>query len=441
MRILATVFIATLSLIFASSDEVLAHNSLLTTSPANGEVLTASPAVWSVEFEKVVPLPSASGVLTSTDGVRTEIIPRHGVSGNILLFDLPPQLSGAVTTRWRLVGQDGHVISGRVSFSIALESSAQPFVPDTSSPPPTATDDIFISEEGSVASDTIGIVARFGTFLALAVLGGLLFSHFFIASGSTNTRRGQLVLRSTSLSLVIFPIVVLLLLLNDIRGGSGSLSDAMTTLLSLTVGPMLIIRIVIGIVLAVIISSNVRRKTLDNSMLVQLSALLVMFCVTLAYGGHSRSQTLPWLGVPTDVLHTLAISVWLGGLVALLFFIIPIVSTQQGMIAFVRFGYAAQWAVPVIVATGMIQTLRIHGSVTSLFTSQHGGLLLLKLIFVVIMLLVGNRNRKLVARQINQSNSRATMTRTFLLRASVIEVISGVITLGFSAALVSASLT
>lgn len=441
MHLITAAFLATLGLVFTSGQVALAHNSLVTSSPSNGETLAISPAVWSVEYEKVVPLSSASGELITSDGVRTEIIARHGASENILLFDLPPQLLGSVTTRWRLVGQDGHVISGRVSFTVASNSPAQPATVESVLPQPTAASDETISEEGFATSDFLALLTRFGTFFAVVLLAGLLFAELYVARGAAVTTPGRRVLQTTTISLAILPVIALVLVVSEIQYGTESYASAMSTLLSLSIGPMLLVRIVIGVLLAVVVISHARQTVLSNQALAQLSALIVMFSVTLAYSGHSRSQALPWLGVPTDVLHMLAISVWLGGLIALVLLIIPNVSIEQGMAAYRRFGYAAERAVPLILVTGIIQTLRLHGDINSLFTSSHGLWLLLKISFVSVMLLIGNRNRKLLNRRMTAIDSKIPFTRATLIRASVVEAFCGVAIISVSAVLVVASLT
>ena len=96
-----------------------AHNALATSVLAAGAVLTEVPANWTLTFTKDVPLDSASAELVAASGVCTALpAPTYGVSKKEILFALPPDLNGAMTARWRLVGADGHVLTERVSFTV-----------------------------------------------------------------------------------------------------------------------------------------------------------------------------------------------------------------------------------------------------------------------------------------------------------------------------------
>ncbi|MGA0895330.1 MAG: copper resistance CopC family protein, partial [Ilumatobacteraceae bacterium] len=96
-----------------------AHNALESSSPSPGEVVAVSPPTWTLDFTSPVPLESASGEVVLADGSRLDLdAPVHGASDRSIVFTLPAALAGSVTARWRLVGTDGHVISGRVPFTV-----------------------------------------------------------------------------------------------------------------------------------------------------------------------------------------------------------------------------------------------------------------------------------------------------------------------------------
>lgn len=80
----------------------------------------------------------------------------------------------------------------------------------------------------------------------------------------------------------------------------------------------------------------------------------------------------PLLGIPADIVHTAAAVVWLGGLVIFVFFVIPTLTAVQSFEAFRRFGDAARIAVIAMVVTGIIQTLRLHGTIVTLLSESHG---------------------------------------------------------------------
>jgi len=164
--------------------------------------------------------------------------------------------------------------------------------------------------------------------------------------------------------------------------------------------------------------------------------LATLHLASLAYGGHSRTEALPWLGVPADILHTAGGAVWLGGLVAVIFAVAPAVSPAQGVVAFDRFGYAAERAVGVVAVTGIIQSLRLHGDIASLVTSWHGALLLLKIALVGIIIRHAAHNRRVLARTRAMEVATPGSTRTVLVQAALTEAALGVAVVGITSILV-----
>jgi len=464
-RMTSMIFLAIVGVGFVGGGVALAHNSATGSSPSNGEVLTTSPPQWTMTFAKAVPLTSASGQLVGDDGVRRTLPnPRHGTTENVIIFDLPADISGRVTARWRLVGTDGHVLSGRVSFSVqatTASSSTSLAVPvnpaETSSSVPlpgTTVGSANISpatstpvvadqpeEENRPVPELVRTLVRFSTFAVLTLFGGIFFAEWYIAQGTLFTNRGRRLANGTALGLFIFPVASLMILIDDLRGSFGTLFDGLSAAASLTIGPMIMARIAFGALLARLTRSLLVRGGARQQDLLYILLVLIPYCVTLSYGGHSRSQRLPQIGVPADAIHVLAISAWLGGLAVDLAVVIPAVKPDQALPAFLRFGYAAERAVPIIIVTGLVQSFRLHQSVGSLLTSNHGLLLLTKIGVVLAMLSLGNRNRKVLINRRNLTGPRAEISRTILMQRSVYEFLLGAIAVGITSVLVSVTPT
>jgi len=459
------IFLAIVGVGFVGGGVALAHNSATGSSPSNGEVLTTSPPQWTMTFAKAVPLTAASGQLVGDDGVRRTLPnPRHGTTDNVIIFDLPADISGRVSARWRLVGTDGHVLSDRVSFSVqatTASSSTSLAVPvnpaETSSSVPlpgTTVGSANISpatstpvvadqpeEENRPVPELVRTLVRFSTFAVLTLFGGIFFAEWYIAQGTLFTNRGRRLANGTALGLFIFPVASLMILIDDLRGSFGTLFDGLSAAASLTIGPMIMARIAFGALLARLTRSLLVRGGARQQDLLYILLVLIPYCVTLSYGGHSRSQRLPQIGVPADVIHVLAISAWLGGLAIVLVVVIPAVKPDEALPAFLRFGYAAERAVPIIIVTGLVQSFRLHQSVGSLLTSNHGLLLLTKIGVVLAMLSLGNRNRKVLINRRNLTGPRAEISRTILMQRSVYEFLLGAIAVGITSVLVSVTPT
>lgn len=434
---------------------VLAHNALDTSNPVDGASVTTPLSEWVLTFANDVPLNSASAEVITADGVRTALpTPTHGATQKIVRFALPQNLTGAVSARWRLVGTDGHVVSGRVQFTIESTSSTDPSsattlpssIPATSNSttptdttpttPITTFDD---SSPINLAPEPVRWSLRLVNYGALILLGGLLFAEMNLAQGVMSLARSLLVAKYSALALTVIPAVQALIFVSDVNGSSifGGLlniGDAFSS----TPGSMTVLRAASGGVFMYLIAQ--RALHAFNARFTQLAFInAVVYLTALAYAGHSRSSTAPWLGIPVDVVHTAASAVWLGGLVIFIFLVLPNVDSMRALQAFVRYGHTAQYAVGAIIVTGVIQTLRLHGGITTLFTTSHGRLLILKILLVSAMLKVGDINRRRLLRNLPTTELVAEKRRNLLVRASTTEAVVGGFVIAVTAALVTST--
>lgn len=422
-----------------------AHNSFDDSVPRDGAVLTVAPTTWAATFKKSVPLASASGEVVDASGVRTALAaPRQGPSDKEIVFDLPPNLSGNITARWRLIGTDGHVISGRISLSISAPASATTLGP-VQQPSPDTSETIVapapLQSENFVTPEPVRVALRLVNYAALVLLGGLLFVEYYLAKGSVTTFAARRIVRASTIALVVAPLASFFIFLNDVRDTGESFTSAFSTALSLTPGLMLAARAAIGVLLAGFLHFAIQQGEMTKPFLHRIGALFIISCVALAYGGHSRSQAVPLLGIPADVLHVIGISLWLGGLAALLLVVIPAVSTEQSLEAFTRFGRVAHPAFIVILVTGVMQSLRLHGGITTLFSTTHGLLLLVKIAVVLIMVKFAAKNRQTIATQVRRGSPLSESTKAHLIRASLFEASIGLVVIGITSVLVAASLS
>lgn len=435
-RALSGAVVACAVLVVLASGTAAAHNELESTSPAAGETLAVAPTTWTLTFISSVPLDSASAEVVRADGSRADLgAPVHGAIDRSIVFALPADLTGAVTARWRLVGTDGHVISGRVPFTVGSAPAAQQ---------PTAT--TLPIDTGEAAADTSSaqrdaarMVLRVAGYLALLAVGGILFADFYVAQGTTRLARSRTALRWGTAGLAVAPLGQLLMLSADL--GDTSLAAALSGLgeaLDTTTGMSLAVRAVIGVALAVLVSAGLQQSFASRSH----NALIAMSCaaylVAMVMVGHSRSMPLPWLGVPLGAAHGAAAAVWLGGLAVLVLVVVPKVTLAQSILAFQRYSWAAQVAVGVLVATGAGQALRIHGLPDSVLGSAHGRLLLAKVAVVAAMVALGAANRKRLSDRTDH-DSRRVATQRRIVVSSLAEAAFGAVVVVLTSVMADAS--
>ena len=99
----------------------------------------------------------------------------------------------------------------------------------------------------------------------------------------------------------------------------------------------------------------------------------------------------------------------------------------------------AKYAVIAMVVTGVIQTLRLHGNLLTLFTQNHGRWLLLKLVLVALMLKIGDINRRRLLRKMPDNDEAFAGRVALLRRASITEIVNGGLVMVATAFLVTSS--
>lgn len=428
------------------SGTVSAHNTLVSSDPADGAVLDAPPPVWTITFDKDVPIDSASGVLQGPDGTRTPLrSPRHGTSARNVVFDLPPELSGTYTARWRLIGTDGHVISGRVSFTVTMSAPAVGSVPPTTelgaaasdAESTTSTVPVAATSEAAPLDDdgddnggapaAVRWLVRLLTLAALAFAFGVLATDFIVAHGAIRIIRRSTVGRAILAAVAIAPVLELATFAIDATAGGGlPLLDALRTV----PGTMLMLRVAVGLVATACLALATFSPTGTAGYGTAATAVLIM-AATVAWVGHPRSEGSPWLGVPLDVAHSAAMGAWLGALAVTFGAVARHLSDVDLQRALRRFGSLATWSVAVLVATGTAQALRLHGGIPS---GRHGAILAAKLVLVVGMMVLAALVRGGLQRGV-------AANRGALHRLALTEIGSGAAILGLSAALVLTSPT
>ena len=122
----------------------------------------------------------------------------------------------------------------------------------------------------------------------------------------------------------------------------------------------------------------------------------VIACASFAWMGHGAATqgAAGWIHLAADILHILAASAWLGALAMLVLWLTRKDARPPG--ALLRdFSAAGILFVGVILATGIVNSLFLIGSLTALWQSSYGQVLLAKISLFAVMLSLAARNRAL----------------------------------------------
>lgn len=447
-RVLAVVSLGFLLAVALPAGTASAHNSFVSSDPADGATLDAAPTEISIVFENAVPLDTASATVIDDSGARTEIETlTHGPSGDTeIIVPLPALDAGEVTVRWRLVSSDGHVISERIEFSIAA-ATTDTVAPVTTEPGTTASATTLapvVSDPSEDADDTGGTstpdpvrwLLRYASYVSILAVIGIAVSAGAIWPGAGSDPRLRLISSAALAATALLGFIQLLVIASDITGDGllgawSGIDDALRT----DAGVALAARVVLaGAAWLLLHQMRLSQQSVRE---VALGIVGVLLLGTWAWAGHSRSQRWPEVGVVADVIHHGAAAIWIGGLAVVGFVAAQRLTPVELVPVVTRLSATATTAVVALVATGAVQSARLAGGIGGLLDGRHGALILVKVVIVAVMLVLARANRSRVAALSGDSGS-TTPTLGALRRAIVVEVALGLVALAATASLVVA---
>ncbi|MGQ0742838.1 MAG: copper resistance D family protein [Acidimicrobiales bacterium] len=165
---------------------------------------------------------------------------------------------------------------------------------------------------------------------------------------------------------------------------------------------------------------------------------------TPGFISHPTFAEPAWLGSVVDLVHLSALSIWIGGLVMLVATVLGSEASGSGaedrQRVVARFSGVAFTSVAVVIGTGTVMSWLLVRSWGSLFNSDYGQTLLLKLAVVAALLAVAQRSRRLVDRRMTLAPAGSGMPRLNPLAVSVgSEVVLAAAVISVAAVLVNVS--
>jgi copper transport protein len=174
-----------------------------------------------------------------------------------------------------------------------------------------------------------------------------------------------------------------------------------------------------------------------------MAAAAVGLALAAANMGHARTEGNPTLGVPSVAVHLLAVSIWVGGLAALValgasaWSAVPRPDRDALVRALVgRFSRLALRAVAVLVATGTLNSVLDLASVSDLWRTTYGRVLSTKIVLLTVALAFGAWHLKVAPRQLAAADPDGAASRSFH-RSSTLELVVLTSVVAFASALVA----
>jgi len=398
-----------------SAPPAAAHATLLSSDPAEGEVVPETPDAVTFTFDEPVSL--TDGSVQVFDAAGEAVDSAAASEDEIVTADLPDELpDGTYVVAWRAVSADGHPVSGSLTFSIGAPSETV-VSPEVGSGP---------SASGKA---DLGIAHGIGYAGLLVAVGLVSFRSWMLGAGRVTARTAAR-LRTVlwwAAGVAAGAAWLAVPLASAYQQGIGvaELTDAAAFDPTL-VGDDIAVAVVqtVGLGAALLLGRRPLAAT--------AAALLAGWSPAVV--GHTRAfEPVPLL-VVTDALHLTAGAVWLGGLVGLALTLPALRGRRRDAVAVVtRFSSVGAGVVALLVASGTLMGWRTLGSWGGLFGTTYGRLLLVKVgvALVVVGIAAWNRWRLLprVARAVGHAEGVAAaglMRRTVVAEATLLLAVLGV---------------
>ncbi len=421
-----------IALWLGGASPAFAHNELTGSEPASGAQVSRAPGRISLRFLNPVPLNTATVEVIDAKGARTKIARlAHGSSGDReVVAVLPTLTAGAVSVRWRLVGPDGHPVSGRVAFTIVTGAGD-----GASSTVPTGQTARF--DDPWRVPSALRWAIRWASYLALAILVGILGVCAWVAPTIATNPRVHSALKGSLIAIGALGALQLLMLAGDIGGVSPLTAwSSLGTALGTTAGAAFGVRVLAALALGWLVRTRPRPDLARSPV---TAAVTLALLASWAFAGHAASMRWSLIGVPLDIAHTAAAAVWVGGLIVVARIVFDERDVPTLAATMVRFSRVAPIAVGVLVGTGVVQSLRLSGIPDLSLGSTHTRLLLVKIVLVAVMLKVADVNRGRVRRRFHDATRVTPRLRDAVRRAMVLEFVIGLAVIGLTAAMVVSS--
>jgi copper transport protein len=413
----------------------LAHAQLVGTSPQSGTTVASQPKTVIFEFNEAVG--GTLGAVRVYDARGDEVDDlnvthpqgRSHWMGVGLKAHLP---DGTYTATYRVVSADTHVVYGGLVFNVG-HAGALPAV--------TVPGLIARGESGHVTKVAFGVVRALDYLSIALLLGGLAFlliawlpalsaladerTQWLAASAAFARRLRRLLYAAAALGFVVSVLGVLL------QGASAAGVSLWTSLKSSVLqstlesrfGTVWTVRAADWLAIAAVlaIAGAMRRPLVPAAALARedtappsrvLVALLALgagyLALTPALAGHASQESPRGVFFPSDVLHVLSASVWVGGIACLLLAMPAATRELDGpdrarllLGTLSRFSPLALAAVLTIAVTGVLQAYIDVRSLHALLHSTYGALIIVKVALLLALIAFGwvNRERVLPALQ------------------------------------------
>jgi copper transport protein len=409
----------------------LLHATLLRSTPAaNSHVATFPDAIRLVFSEQIVPeLSQITLVLANNDSVRLKVTTDpHNVHVLVGTDAEGGRPNGLTRVVWRVLSADGHPVGGNFSFTVGLTSATKSaassgVTPATTAVVPAVTTPRVQPIVGPSATDSSALsapedkpVPLFASLFRGVGLGAFMAGIGLLFFGVTAGERRSLIPGAAVTSLITIGTLLLvahaIAWLEHVSPTMKLSGSFLSSVLSTTVGRVELVRVALAVLTLWGIALARHRK---------IALVLGIACVLVSGAVGHPAAIHPLLAIPTKAIHLLAASLWIGGLVWLVW--VARCDSNACEIEARRVSSLALLAVIVILLSGLVQTVLFLNTPSDLFRYGYGKLVFAKILALVILIGFGIYNRYKVMPGVESTDMQRKLSKSVKLELAVITLV------------------
>lgn len=444
LRRYAALALCVVLLIFLMPSRAEAHAGLVRSVPAIGETLDAAPGEVLLEFNEDLD-PNFSSVRL-LDASNREVAPGPGAidptNARILRLSLPTLEKGSYTAMFKLRSSvDGHTTEGAIPFGVGVVVTTS-FLPPPGTPEPAT--------RLPAPQDTL---ARWLNYVfATVAFGGLPFA-LVVWRPAYRTARAEKqrpeqdaadtkLTRTIRWTAIIGGVSFILangffLLTQAAAGASASLTEAfggpLFSLLGTRTGALVLARMALTAVLLVVVLRLPRAGAGHSGPWWAATALAGAALLTISLGSHGAASAQPFIAVPLDWLHLVAMVAWLGGLIPLIAAIGLGRGNEKGVALrdlIPRFSRLALISVGILAFTGSYSAWLQIGRLDIIDRTTYGQAFALKMLAFAVLLVLGYINLRRLTPRLRQRGNHVAGAFGFTTRIEVVVAVLALLCVG-----------
>lgn len=398
----------------------LLHATLLRSTPAANSRLTLPPETIRLVFsEAVVPELSQISLIGADGKARLLQVATDPHDVHVLVGRVGSIPAGEYKVEWRILSADGHPVGGNFSFFLQSGSPGTIVLPGSIAGP--IAHDSGVRGKLSTSSSTQPSVEVSSTPVLASILRGTGLGAFMaglglLFFGVTAGERRKLLPKAVVVRLIAIGAVLLIghliAWMYDISP-TGSLNESFSeSVLGSTPGKIEAARVAFAL-LALWAIALARRDI--------LALILGGACLLVSGAGGHPAAIHQYLSIPAKVAHLFSVSLWLGGLIWLVW--LARCDELACRTEAKRVSAAALIAVIAIFLTGLLETVLFLNSPGDLIHSSYGRLVLAKAGGLAILFGFGVYNRFRLLPRLDESGSAGRLSRSVSTEIVIVTVV------------------